>query len=250
VRDPSWFTNHPDFATGAGIELFGVVINAVNTVGVPGALVALRRSETDPAIAQTYTDGSGQFVITLAEGSYYVEASAEGYINWHSWVTVDPRASNEMQIVLSPELVGQFARVVLQWGLNPWDLDSHLTGPRPAGGVFHLFYAHTIENEAAELDVDDTSSYGPETVTILRLIPGTYRYCVHDYTNRNANPSYGLARSGASVKVFLSDNQEHTFNVPNQAGTVWTVFEIEGATGRLIPVNAMSHVSEPNDVGL
>jgi hypothetical protein len=250
VRDPSWFTNHPDFATGAGIELFGVVINAVNTAGVPGALVAFRRSETGTVTAQTYTDGSGQFVITLAEGTYYVEASAPGYINWHSWVTVDPSASDEMQIVLSPELIGQFARVVLQWGLNPRDLDSHLTGPRPAGGVFHVFYSHTIENEAAELDVDDTSSYGPETITIFRLIPGTYRYCVHDYTNRYANPSYGLAQSGASVKVFINDNQELTFNVPNQAGTVWTVFEIEGATGRLIPVNAMSHVSEPNNVGL
>lgn len=71
-----------------------------------------------------------------------------------------------------------------------------------------------------------------------------------DITNRNANPSYGLAQSGANVKVFLNDNQEITFNVPNAAGTIWTVFEIEGATGRLIPVNAMSHVSEPNNVGL
>jgi hypothetical protein len=250
VRDPSWFANHPDFAAGAGFDLFGAVINAINTVGVPGALVSFRRSETGPVIAQTYTDGSGQFAITLAEGSYYVEASAPGYINWHSWVNIDSSSADEMQIVLSPELIGQFARVVLQWGLNPRDLDSHLIGPTPEGGVFYVFYSHTIENEAAELDVDDTGSYGPETITIFRLIPGTYRYCVHDYTNRHANPSYGLAQSGANVKVFLNDNQELTFNVPNAAGTVWTVFEIEGATGRLIPVNAMSHVSEPNNVGL
>lgn len=250
VRDPSWFADHPDFAAGAGIDLFGTVINAVNTVGVPGALVMFRRSETGPVIGQTYTDGSGQFAITLAEGSYYIKASAPGYINWHSWVNVNSSSSNEMQIVLSPELTGQFARAVLQWGLNPRDLDSHLTGPTPSGGVFHVFYSHKIENEAAELDVDDTSSYGPETITIFQLIPGTYRYCVHDYTNRYANPSYGLAQSGANVKVFLNDNQELTFNVPNEAGTVWTVFEIEGATGRLIPINTMSHVSEPNNVGL
>lgn len=55
------------------------------------------------------------------------------------------------------------------------DLDSHLIGPTPAGGEFHVFYSHKIENEAAELDVDDTSSYGLETITIYQLIPATYR---------------------------------------------------------------------------
>jgi len=182
VRDPSWFADHPDFASGASVFLSGTVVNALNTSGVGNALIEFRRSETGPF--------------------YYVEVTAPGYIAWHGWVNADPNTSGDIQIVLSPELDGQVARIVLQWGLNPRDLDSHLTGPTPSGGRFHVFYSHTIENEAAELDVDDTSSYGPETITIHRLIPGVYRYAVHDYTNRNVNPSTGLAQSGASVKVF------------------------------------------------
>ena len=250
VRDPAWFADHPDFATSASIFLSGTVMNALNTSGVNNALIVFRRSETGPAAFQTFTDAYGRFELMVPEGFYYVEANAPGYIAWHGWVNANPNSSDEIQIVLSPELNGQVARIVLQWGLNPRDLDSHLTGPTPAGGRFHVFYAHTIENEAAELDVDDTSSYGPETITIHRLTPGIYRYAVHDYTNRNATPSSGLAQSGATVKVFLNDGREQTFTVPNAPGTVWTVFEIDGATGSLTPVNAMSYQSQPSNVGM
>jgi len=250
VRDPSWFADHPDFASGASVFLSGTVINALNTSGVGNALIEFRRSETGPAAYQTFANAYGGFELSVPEGFYYVEVTAPGYIAWHGWVNADPNTSGDIQIVLSPELDGQVARIVLQWGLTPRDLDSHLTGPTPSGGRFHVFYSHTIENEAAELDVDDTSSYGPETITIHRLIPGVYRYAVHDYTNRNANPSTGLAQSGATVKVFLSDGREQTFTVPNAPGTVWTVFEIDGATGTVTPVNAMSYQSQPANVGM
>ena len=39
----------------------------------------------------------------------------------------------------------------------------------------------------ANLDVDDISSYGPETITILENIYGTYTYAVHNYSNRRAS---------------------------------------------------------------
>ena len=230
--------------------LSGTVVKALNTSGVGNALIEFRRSETGPTAYQTFANAYGGFELSVPEGFYYVEVTAPGYIAWHGWVNAAPNTSGDIQIVLSPELDGQVARIVLQWGLNPRDLDSHLTGPTPSGRRFHVFYSHTIENEAAELDVDDTSSYGPETITIHRLIPGVYRYAVHDYTNRNANPSTGLAQSGASVKVFLSDGREQTFTVPNAPGTVWTVFEIDGATGTVTPVNAMSYQSQPANVGM
>jgi hypothetical protein len=52
------------------------------------------------------------------------------------------------------------------------------------------------------------------------------------------------------VKVFLSDGREQTFTVPNAPGTVWTVFEIDGATGIVTPVNGMSYQSQPANVGM
>jgi hypothetical protein len=241
VRDPSWFAELPDFTSRARVFLNGMVINARNTNGVGNALIEFRRSEAGPAAFQTFSNADGRFELTVPEDSYYVEVTAPGYIAWHNWVNADPSASGDIQIALSPELQGQVARIVLQWDLNPRDLDSHLTGPTPSGDRFHVYYGHRIENNVAELDIDDTSSYGPETITIHRLIPGVYRYAVHDYTNRNAKPSTGLAQSGATVKVFLNSGHEQTFNVPNAPGTVWTVFEIDGATGALMPVNAMSY---------
>ena len=52
-------------------------------------------------------------------------------------------------------------RVVLTWGKTPDDLDSHM-----------IFLATTLlENKTgtdAELDVDDTDSYGPETITLQK----------------------------------------------------------------------------------
>ena len=83
-----------------------------------------------------------------------------------------------------------------------------------------------------------------------RLVAGPYRYSVHDYTNRNSSTSTGLAGSGATVKVFYYDGREYTFNVPNQPGTVWNVFEINGTTGAITALNQMEFESNPGSVGI
>ena len=57
VRDPSWFADHPDFASGASVFLSGMVVNALNTSGVGNALIEFRRSETGPAAFQTFANG-------------------------------------------------------------------------------------------------------------------------------------------------------------------------------------------------
>ena len=81
----------------------------------------------------------------------------------------------------------------------------------------------------AELDLDDLSSYGPETVTIYDQIDGTYRFSVHDYTNRSSESSTALSNSGAQVRIYKGSGLLETFNVPtNMGGTLWTVFEMNG----------------------
>jgi len=52
------------------------------------------------------------------------------------------------------------------------------------------------------------------------------------------------------VKVFYYDGREYTFNVPNQPGTVWNVFEINGATGAITALNQMEFESNPGSVGI
>ena len=245
VRDPSWFANHPDYVLdlGESVTLLGSVIDALSTNAVSGVLVTIRRNSGGSIVAQQITDSRGEYEVELYEGVYIYEATAQNYISSTGLISVAASGSIGQNIVMSPELNGQVARIVLQWGVNPRDLDSHLRGPRPGGGSFHVSYSDDYVEDCGELDVDDTSSYGPETITMLRLVAGTYLYSVHDYTNRNSSTSTGLANSNATVKLFFHDGQELTFNVPNQPGTLWNVFEIDGATGAITPLNEMEFES-------
>ena len=79
------------------------------------------------------------------------------------------------------------------------------------------------------LDVDDTSSFGPETITLTKLNPGAYRYSVHDFTNKVSATSTALGSAGAKVELYVPSKSSPTvFFVPNQRGTLRTVFELTG----------------------
>lgn len=114
-------------------------------------------------------------------------------------------------------------RVVLTWGRTPADLDSHLTYP-----ANHVFYVNK-QGRDANLDVDDTDSYGPETITIEQKHNGErYVYAVHDYTNRNSKTSTALGYSSARVQVYVGQTLIRTYNVkPDQTASSWVVFGID-----------------------
>jgi hypothetical protein len=135
-------------------------------------------------------------------------------------------------------------RIVLTWGQDPSDLDSHLVGPNADGSLFHVFYQQLGDDSYAELDHDDTTSYGPETITIYSQIDGVYNYAVHDYTDRDSTDSSSLSQSGATVRVYRGSTLAATFSVPsNSSGTLWTVFTMNGNV--ITPVNTMSYESDP-----
>jgi hypothetical protein len=112
-------------------------------------------------------------------------------------------------------------RIVLNWGATPEDLDSHIVYPDN-----HIFFSNMTGTDA-QLDVDDTTSYGPETITLERKHDGErYVYAVHDYTNRE-HPSSFLSKSSAKVFVYVGQTLIRTYYVPtNQVGNLWTVFAI------------------------
>lgn len=152
-------------------------------------------------------------------------------------------------------LAADQVRIVLRWGEKPRDLDSHLVGPTSSGSTFHIYYRkkrHIESSLMADLDLDDTTSYGPETTTIYQAIPGEYVFMVHDYTNRMETSSSKMANSGAYVEVYLGKSSvaAYTFYVPNFDGTVWTVFKYNSETGVITLINKMSYQSAPENVGL
>ena len=50
---------------------------------------------------------------------------------------------------------------------------------------------------------------------------------MHDYTNRGDTNSSALGISGARVELYRGGDMIARYNVPNQPGTLWTVFELE-----------------------
>ncbi|MBO5087559.1 MAG: hypothetical protein J6C01_02700 [Lachnospiraceae bacterium] len=132
-------------------------------------------------------------------------------------------------------------RIILTWGEEPRDLDSHLTYYVNDEKVMHVYYAHKTgkyEDETiAKLNLDDVTSYGPETVTITlntdTLEGGVFKYSVHNYTGRGKKNSTDLSNSGAMIRVYKGNNLIDTFAVSlDNEGNVWHVFNLdkEGVT--------------------
>jgi hypothetical protein len=128
-------------------------------------------------------------------------------------------------------LTDPLARVILTWGELPGDLDSHLVGADYATGGVHVFYSDPGSLAGApyvELDTDDTTSFGPEVISIVHgATPQRYRYCVHNFSGYFAGPPVeSLPTSGANVDAFLGGGHVHV-SVPTAAtpNTVWRVLE-------------------------
>lgn len=140
--------------------------------------------------------------------------------------------------------------IVLRWGETPSDLDSHLVANQSDGSSYHVYYSNKNPSPAyANLDVDDTSSYGPETVTITSFSSlYNIKYAVHDYTNRGSSSSTALANSGATVDVYKGSQLLRSFSVPtNKEGTEWDVFAFD-ANGNIVVTNSMTYCSDPASV--
>lgn len=134
-------------------------------------------------------------------------------------------------------LWGTVIRVELTWGEQPNDLDSHLWDAQDPPN--HVAY-YNLSINGADLDRDDTTSYGPENVTITALIPGTrgrYDYAVYRYAG-------GAATAPAVVRVFrgASSVPERTYSTSAFTGSGeewWHVFSINPSDGSITSIDQM-----------
>ncbi|MEL7658086.1 MAG: hypothetical protein AAGU75_19505, partial [Bacillota bacterium] len=113
---------------------------------------------------------------------------------------------------------------------TPYSADSSDT-------TYHIWYGHMSDANANNLDVDDTTSYGPETMTINHLGSGLYKYYVADYTHCSSGDpaSYAMSESDATVSVYTNLGLVASFHVPaNRSGVIWEVFEINNM--QIIPI--------------
>jgi len=176
-----------------GEKLSGVTTQLhVDENGVPGAVVASQES-----------DENGLYHYSnIAAGAYFISAFHVGYIDNHRLVFLNANSHlTDLDIPLSPVLADNEIRIILTWNGSPGDLEAHLTAPSDSGCRYHCYYFDK-DIPTANLDLDDRDGFGPETITITDKVSGTYRYYVHDFTNRYRNGRWH-SYSGAIVKVFM-----------------------------------------------
>ncbi len=226
----------PDFSV-----MLGEVVDASNpTRKLGGATVTV-------GDRSAISDQRGRFVMDLDVGDYAYSATRNDYINASGTFTLRPGNQTVYTIPMCRKMAENEYRVVLTWGLNPADLDSHLSGMAENGSGYHVYYVQLqADGGNALLEWDDTTSYGPETTHFLEYSGASYTFSVHDYTNRGSSSSDRMARSGAKVVVYHADSEMASFDVPDEPGTVWTVFTVQN--NQLTPVNRMSYCSNPQQV--
>lgn len=253
--------NEDDNLTG---NIGGMITNSVTGLGIDGVSLTVRKGWnmlSGDVVATAQTSENGYYsVADLPLGNYTVSMERHGFVPGHFNVAVTQGTNNNCHGVMTPDNESEVElgdmRIILTWGETPRDLDSHLWGPTSDGeGLYHISYRNMsyYENDInkAYLDVDDTSSYGPETTTIYDMDSnGTYSFYVHDYTNRSASESTEMSNSGAQVKVYMGETLIAQYNIPtSRIGTVWHVFDFNATTGTIASVNTFSNVSDPDEVG-
>lgn len=231
----------------------GKVVNALNGGGVAGATVRAyvgvnaapspRRPDVQPAYSTT-TASDGSFSIAAAPGAYTFMATGTGYSQATSvGIAIGGSTRHAGEIILPPAATGGGMYVVVTWGTCgnpgvPCDLDAHLTGPQVGSDTtarFHTYHAaraYVAGDTVSALDVNDVTGPGPEVISLRPSAqPGVYRFYVHDATNAANSASLALSQtSGVRVDIYMDSRVVATFFPPGgQAGTLWKVFEWDGA---------------------
>lgn len=211
----------------------GHVVDATTDKALPGAQICIHDSEQCAT-----ADATGNYTITnvAATTEQVLEVTASGYTTVTQPFITAPGETHTQNFALSPQLAAGELRIVLMWGENPKDMDSHLWVP--GSQPYHVKHDATgTQNEFpfATLDVDDRESHGPETITISQLVTGTYTYAVHHYEGVGS-----IATSEARVRVYGATGQVVEYTPPaDQDGLWWHVFDIIGPSATISAVNVL-----------
>lgn len=221
------------------LEGFEGTITDVEERPVEGMKIDFRRglNNTTGSIAATVMTGAdGRYTVNLPAGVYTGQLTKTGFITTYvvGVSLSDSFNQNEdataIKIPASDEI-----RIVLTWGENPRDEDSHLLGPTPNGRSFHTWYGdretHYQGELYADLDHDDVDSYGPETTTIRKRVDGKYQFYVHNYSGNGYDGTETLRNSAAKVEIYSGSTGApvKTYHIPTGNGNelYWYVFDME-----------------------
>ncbi|MCM5725339.1 tetratricopeptide repeat protein [Klebsiella pneumoniae] len=220
------------YAESKSVEVLSAVVKDQK---IPGAQVVIQRNGEQSISSLSDDSGNAQIGNNASDtNDSLIIIKKSGYST-----LVAKCPCSGMSYALSPTMKGlDSMRVVLGWGSSPTDLDSHMVYPGN-----HIFFNHKL-GDNGNLDVDDTDSFGPETITLTRRENGKpYIYAVHDFSDKHEPETNNLSRSDAKVFVCIGDSLVRTYYVPkDQSGNLWTVFKIN-ENGAIEDINSIKGVS-------
>lgn len=229
-----------NFTFAANTEILILDATVKDKVVKDAEVIFQRAGETS---VKTYTDNTGKATTVVPanidDKDTTLIVKAAGY----STLAVKCPC-NGLTYAISPNMQAlDGMRVVLSWGDTPSDLDSHLVYPNN-----HIYFESKVGRNA-DLDVDDTDSYGPETVTIKTKRSGeTYYYAVHNFSQRDSNNDSSLSNSDAKVFVYIGSTLIKTYYIPkNKEGTLWSVFYID-ENGEIHDINKFSYTVDSSNI--
>lgn len=237
-------------------DIGGIVKNAINGSKINNATIKLRKNhgvssgeyvkDNNGEDIEIISDDTGKYFLGDLEAGYYTaEIMKDGFITGYENVYVGNSENNSefsttsQDLIISPSLSEDEYRIVLTWGENPSDLDSHFTGKLSSGSDFHVYFSHKTQYDGdiciANLDMDDTSGYGPETITINLTNNNKFNYYVYKYSGIGT-----LSTSEAQVKLYKGNDLLTTYNVPTEQGNgnYWNVFSID--KGNIVGINTIT----------
>jgi len=199
-----------------------------------------------------YSDASGNFTLPVRRESSILVSSIS---NAQSDTAILDSETTDLAMTSCLVLSQSAATITLTWGENPNDLDTHFFGPKEDDtGEFEVYFANkTVElaGTVFDLDVDDTSSYGPEVLTVPDLpLEGTYRYVVYNYSGDSsiqASPARVELNLAGEISVFSPDNASG-----DNSDDYWHVFDLEvdvNGNTEVLPVQQFSDIDSSPGMG-
>lgn len=211
---------------------------------IPDATIILQKLGESSVQTKTGANGKASFNAPFGgadDATVSMIVKKEGYSNL---VVRCPCAG--LSYAISPKMDSlDGMRIVLNWGLEPKDLDAHLAYPGN-----HVYF-NNKKGDQSNLDVDHVDSFGPETITITKKKLGVkYLYAVHNYSEGDKKGSASISSlSKAKVFVYVGSSLVRTFTPPKgRVGNTWVVFGI-GANGEFYDINKFADFEKRDDVG-
>ena len=223
--------------------IHGCVVDTENEPVANARIISTGRDYNGSASA--ISDVTGQFTVAARQNSEVLVSGSQGsqsrtlalYIGNSDYTINDC-------LVLSPAT----STVKLTWGQNPRDLDTHFYGPSNLeGDTFHVYWSNRdeiVNGSAIYLDVDDTTSFGPEILTIPTFpFAGRYHYVVNKFSGSSdilESPTRVELNLGSQIRIFSPPQGEPTFN--------WHVFDFvvdENDNITVETINAWLNTTKP-----